>query len=610
MGVMNTGHTDPNIAENQPEKVAGPGLVRPSKPKPKSDKPAWPDVLDAMCKKGMSEPGISAASIEEDWFNNNSSESKVEYLNSLLNIAFDELPDLFGDSRGIGSVPSIDLLSKNCLASIARFVALTAKAATGLMVVSKSGKMVQYADFGLPTSTASSQREILKKIAKESALKQAPRVSSEILDSLARIQEEKIQAQTAEPATPPNDSDAALQSDQKYGQPEQLGQPELPAVVQAAMKPDTEKEKPVEKEIVRLAGSVLLNDLSLAIDVPLVSIPLRLDDSSGVVVLLVEVRAKEEPAPPIDEFLAGAEHLWMSPQSKDALLKQLDAWYFIHRANGFMRTMGTLDWVRSQPRLWSSILCLVCVLLISPVPYYPKRECVFEPESKQFLSSPMQGRIASCNVRPGDQVTQGQLLGKLDDDQLQRDLAAARADFDGALKKRDSALATRAAGNAGIADIEMEQARLKIESLEEQLKRLEIRATNDGVVTQGDWQRNIGMPVTLGQSLFEVADLESMTAEVRLNAYDLEQINVGDEVSVRSDASGGETFRGRISRIEPRATIVDDAAVFIADVVIRDPERMLRPGMKANAQITAGWKPIGWLLFIRPYRWIANQWIW
>ena len=222
----------------------------------------------------------------------------------------------------------------------------------------------------------------------------------------------------------------------------------------------------------------------------------------------------------------------------------------------------------------------------------------------------MQGRIASCDVRPGDNVISGQLLAKLDDDQLQRDLAAARADFDGAEKKRDTALATRAAGNAGIADIEMEQARLKIVSLEEQLKRLEIRATKAGVVVQGDWHRSIGMPVTLGQSLFEVAELETMTAEVRLNAYDLEQINVGDEVSVRSDASGGETFRGRISRIEPRATILDDAAVFIADVVIRDPQLMLRPGMKATAQITAGWKPIGWLLFVRPYRWIANQWIW
>jgi len=592
---MNTGPHNQNIPESQPEKAGAACIAQLDEPKVSSTKPAWPGVLHAMCKKGLSESGVSAESIEEDWFNG---DSQVEYLQALLDEADEEFPELSHNAKGNASVPAIDLLSKNCLASIARYIALNAKAATGLMVVTHSGRMVQFVDYGLPTTTASSERELLKKIAKESALKLVPRVSSSVLATLARMQEEKTDLQ------------APGATDQSMDPKEPLQEDTPSAAVKTSNGIQPEPEAVAAKESMRFAGSLFLNQLSDAIDVPLISIPFRLEDSSGVLVLLVETRSKEEPAPSIDQFLTGIERLWMSPSMKSALLRQLDAWYFLHRAGAFMRTVGAMDWIRSQPRLWTSLLGLVCVLLIAPVPYYPRRECVFEPESKQFLSSPMQGRIASCDVRPGDNVTSGQLLAKLDDDQLQRDLAAARADFDGAEKKRDSALATRAAGNAGIADIEMEQARLKIVSLEEQLKRLEIRATKEGVVVQGDWHRNIGMPVTLGQSLFEVAELETMTAEVRLNAYDLEQINVGDEVSVRSDASGGETFRGRISRIEPRATILDETAVFIADVVIRDPQLMLRPGMKATAQISAGWKPIGWLLFVRPYRWIANQWIW
>lgn len=592
---MNTEPHNQNIAESQPEKVDATCIARLDEPKVSSAKPAWTGVLHAMCQKGISESGASAEAIEADWF---SGDSQVEYLQALLDKVDEEFPSLACNAKGNASVPAIDLLSKNCLATIARYIALNAKAATGLMVVTHSGRMVQFADYGLPTSTASSERELLKKIAKESALKLVPRVSSSILVALARIQEEKTALQPPDP------------TDHSIDPTEPLQEETQPIAAKTSNEVQPVPEAVAEKDSMRFAGSLFLSQLSEAIDVPLISIPLRLEDSSGVLVLLVETRSKEEPAPPIDQFLTGIEQLWMSASMKAALLRQLDAWYFLHRAGVFMRTVGAMDWIRSQPRLWSSLLGLVCVLLIAPVPYYPRRECVFEPESKQFLSSPMQGRIASCDVRPGDNVISGQLLAKLDEDQLQRDLAAAHADFDGAEKKRDSALATRAAGNAGIADIEMEQARLKIVSLEEQLKRLEIRATKAGVVVQGDWHRNIGMPVTLGQSLFEVAELETMTAEVRLNAYDLEQINVGDEVSVRSDASGGETFRGHISRIEPRATILDDTAVFIADVVIRDPQLMLRPGMKATAQVTAGWKPIGWLLFVRPYRWIANQWIW
>jgi len=607
---MNSEPNNQNILMNQPGKVGPTCVTRQDEPKLKQRKPAWPGVLHAMCKKGLSESGSFADTVEHDWFKSQSPEVQVDFIQTMLDAALEELPSLPVESSGIASVPSIDLLAKNCLASVAKTIAMTAKASTGLLVVSKSGKMIQFVDHGFPTSTASGHRELLKKIAKESALKLVPRVSSSILTRLVEIHDEKSTPLPPDPTAESIDPREPLLDEQQPLEVVclELAQSTAEATSNAAV--TSPAEVIAKPEAMRFAGSVFLNELSQAIDRPLVAIPFRLENSSGVVVLLVEVRSKGEPALPIDEILAEAEHLWMKPSVQDALLKQLDAWYFIQRANVFMRTLGTLDWIRSQPRLWLSLLGLVCVLLIAPVPYYPRRECVFEPESKQFLSSPMQGRIASCGVRPGDNVIQGQLLARLDDDQLQRDLAAARADFDGAEKKRDSALATRAAANAGIADIEMEQARLKIQSLEEQLRRLEIRATKDGVLVQGDWHRNVGMPVTLGQSLFEVAELESMTAEVRLNAYDLELINVGDEVVVRSDASGGESFHGRISRIEPRAIILDDNAVFIADVVIRDPQRMLRPGMKANAQITAGWKPLGWLLFVRPYRWIANQWIW
>jgi multidrug efflux pump subunit AcrA (membrane-fusion protein) len=130
------------------------------------------------------------------------------------------------------------------------------------------------------------------------------------------------------------------------------------------------------------------------------------------------------------------------------------------------------------------------------------------------------------------------------------------------------------------------------------------------MVIQGDWQRSLGMPVTMGQNLFEIAELSSLVAEVHLSAEDLGQIRVGDKVSVRADSSGTERFSGSISRIEPRASVSDEGVFFIADVMIQDAEQRLRPGMKASAVVDAGWKRIGSILFSRPYRWLSNQWIW
>lgn len=489
----------------------------------------------------------------------------------------------------VNRLPSLDLLSKTYLQTLVNHISNGSGRSIGLTIASKSGRVVQSAQTGWDASVFRTQQKALSKIARESVWQPQPRISGGALVSPA-APNPAATAGVAPEANIPADS---LANDFDSNQAEHISEATLP-----------DGSSPAQS----FGGSVLLNEFANAIGTPLFMLPLALEKSSGYALFFFD--ASDCPSVGLPNYLASAGQLWSDKELVSDIAKQLDTWLVVQRCDWVMRAVAAVDWVRSHPRWWLTPVVLLCGSLFAPVPYYPRRECVFEPESKQFLASPVAGRIASCAVRPGDSVEAGQLLAQLDDDQLRRDLATAKAEYDGALKKRDAALATRAAGTAGLADIEMKQAQWRIESIEDHLRQLEIRATAPGIVVQGDWHRSIGMPVTLGQNLFEVAELESMIAEVRLNASDLGQINVGDEVHVRSDASGLETFQGKISRVEPRATIVDDAAVFIADVVIHDPSLKLRPGMKADAQITAGWRTLGWLLFERPYRWIANQWIW
>ena len=464
------------------------------------------------------------------------------------------------------TIPAFDVLSKTFLQSVVNYIAGVSGFSIGLLVTSKSGIIVQSVQSGWDSSVVRIQGRVLAKIAKECVWRMEPRFST----------------------------DAFAGGDNEIGAPNDLDEIRDKTVVDAT----TEK----------IAASVCLSELSKIIGTPLFALPFPLKESTGFAVFLCEATPCVKNG--IAKYFLDASQIWLGKTSLESLVRQLDTWLIVRRCSWFARIVILVESIRSNPRWWMTPIGLLCGALLVPVPYFPRRDCVFEPETKRYLSSPIQGRIASCEVRPGDHVEKGQLMARIDDDQLQRDLATAQGEYDGALKKRDSALATRAIGNASLAEIEMNQASRKRESIQDQLRRLEIRATTNGIVVQGDWQRNIGMPLTLGQSLFEVAELESMTAELRLRSSDLAQINVGDEVSVRSDASGIATFRGKISRIEPRATVIDEAAVFVADVVIHDPELLLRPGMKASAQINAGWRTLGWYLFNRPYRWIANQWIW
>jgi hypothetical protein len=372
----------------------------------------------------------------------------------------------------------------------------------------------------------------------------------------------------------------------------------------SAAEPILEDKPLVADESASLCAS--MNRLSRSFDSPLTCIALELPQSSGFAVLVMDTSAG------IGNRLSAFKKKGDSREWSDIqyLKREIDDWFLIKRCRWSIRWTERVEWVRANPKKLLIPIGVLLSGLLLPVPYYPRRDCVFEPEVRQYISSPVAGRIVVCNVRPGDRVEKGQLLAQLDGEQMLRDLSTAQAELEGATKKLDTAIATRTAGEMGIAKVDIRLAQTRIDSLQDQLSRLDVRALADGTVVQGDWKRSIGMPVTLGQNLFEIAEMESMTVEVHLNAHDLGQIKVGDKVSVRSDATGGTTFQGSIGRIEPRASIIDQQTIFIADVIIEDSNMQLRPGMKATAQIEAGWRSIGWLLFSKPYRWLANQWIW
>jgi multidrug efflux pump subunit AcrA (membrane-fusion protein) len=265
----------------------------------------------------------------------------------------------------------------------------------------------------------------------------------------------------------------------------------------------------------------------------------------------------------------------------------------------------------AKPMRWIGIGLFACFgLLFVPYPYRPVRKCTIEPGSRRYIASPIEGRLKSVLVRPGDEVKAGQLLAKLDDAQIIRDLSSAQAEFQTHSKKRDVALAARAHGDMRIAQLECTQAQLKIESLTDQLQRLEIISPADGIVVQGDWFGNEGMPVSFGQSLFEVAPLDRMIAEMQLNADDLPWIRVGTKAVLRAEIGFGKSWQGTVERLEPRAEIIDEHAVFIAEMEVDNAERLFRPGMRAEVVVNAGTKSIGWILFRKPYRWLQNQWVW
>ncbi len=294
---------------------------------------------------------------------------------------------------------------------------------------------------------------------------------------------------------------------------------------------------------------------------------------------------------------------------------ELAAWFHSWQACRDCKSVSPLSrflryWSRLRLKLLAVAVVLSALLMLVPIPYWPQRQCVVEPSARQFLSSPIDGRVLKSLVRPGDVVEAGQVIGRMDDEQVRWELSAAQAELEQAGKQQDTALAHQEGGKMRIAQLEHQKVALKIQSLQSQLERLELRSPVAGVVLRGEWYRSEGAPVARGDTLFEIAPLENMTVQVHLTTEDLGEITVDDSATVRIDSAYGESWQGKLSRIDPRAAVIDDQIRFVADMEVINRELRLRPGMKGTVRIEAGTKSMGWLVFHRPYRWLMKTLVW
>lgn len=255
-------------------------------------------------------------------------------------------------------------------------------------------------------------------------------------------------------------------------------------------------------------------------------------------------------------------------------------------------------------------MLMAAAIMLIPLPYRVHCECNLQPIHRRFIAAPYEGILESSTVESGDLVHENQVIARLDGRQLRMELAGLEADFDGAKKRRDSSLANRDVAESQIARSEMRRHEASIKILKQQLTNLEVRSPIDGVVVSGDLEKAHGAPVEMGQTLFEVAPLEEMVAEVAIPESEIGYVQKGMTVSVKLDAFPFETFTGTVALIHPHAEPLDDQSVFIADVKLTNVRGQLKPGMKGQAKVSSAWAPLGWNLFHRPWESVRYWTVW
>ena len=267
------------------------------------------------------------------------------------------------------------------------------------------------------------------------------------------------------------------------------------------------------------------------------------------------------------------------------------------------RLQGLMDKLKG---IWASRkkLALIGVLGLAismiPLPYHVGSECEVRPESKLYIASPFDTTLEKCFVEPGQQVTQDMVLATLDGREARMELAEIEADLNRAVKQRDGHVVSHESGEAYVAKYEIKRLESRRDLLLHRQQSLELRTPQDGIVIAGDLKKSEGMPLSIGEPLFEVAMLNKLRVELSIPEDDVRYTQPNMTTTIRLDAFPFKSWEGTIERIHPASELRNDQNVFIAIVQIDNADGRLRPGMTGYANTKTVWRPVIWNYLHKP----------
>ena len=177
------------------------------------------------------------------------------------------------------------------------------------------------------------------------------------------------------------------------------------------------------------------------------------------------------------------------------------------------------------------------------------------------------------------------------------------------MKKRDQALAIKDEAAKQLAILEADSLALEVKRLEYQRDNLDVRSPIDGIVLSGNLERSQGVPVSTGQKLFDIAPIDHLEIEISISDAEITAVEIGQDVEVRLDSQTSFEHKSVISELYPVSQVRDGSNIFICLATLENANGELRPGMRGKARVSAGKRPMGWIIFHRLWDWIRLR-IW
>lgn len=247
--------------------------------------------------------------------------------------------------------------------------------------------------------------------------------------------------------------------------------------------------------------------------------------------------------------------------------------------------------------------CAVVLACVVRVDYRIKAPFEFEPARKRVYAAPFAGFIAEVMVREGAVVSAGDPLIRLDDRHLRplREVAERQRQ----VAEIESQRSWETPGQTQRFRAEMRRFEAERDMYDMHIADALLTAVTDGQVVEGDWHEHIGVRVELGQTLLQVAPLDTgppdarrptVRAAIRVDEADIERVRAGSTGQVATHGAPGETVGFEVTRVVPIGEAEEGHNVFVVYGQLEHQAAHLRPGVAGVARIDAGRYRLVWVL--------------
>lgn len=325
----------------------------------------------------------------------------------------------------------------------------------------------------------------------------------------------------------------------------------------------------------------------------LLSLPIRLN---GQVLGVLSCERNEAAFQPIEiqQLRLGADQVarrlhelahsdrWFGPRWRDHLREKLSRW------------LGPENTWRKAGAIGGAVV-LALLFLIWPH-YRVEGNFILRSGAAEYLTAPFDGYIEQVFVRPGDTVTNGQVLLNLNRAELLLQQSAALADYARYQREAEKERAANHLAEMRIYEAEAEQAEAQLELARYRLDHASIRASVDGVLVEGDLRERLGAPVRQGDALFKVARLDLLYAEADISETDVQHILGSTKGEMAFVSQPRLKFPVTIQTVEPAAVTKKEGNVFLVRLQPQNPAGWWRPGMTGLCKIEAERQCLFWII--------------